>query len=730
MPHIVPAATLGLLLAGFAPWTPAQPATVHHELRVTLDPDMHALRVVDRVKLPPFMTATPEGITFILHAGLNPRVNPPATLIRIGRENGRPVPWETYRLTLPPDTDNATLRYQGELHHPLGTATEGRGRTQRHTPGLIDSRGVYLDGNSLWYPRFGEEMVSFSLTVEPPAGWHAVSQGEGPRPGDGTTVSWSETQPQDHIYLLAGPFNVYRQATPVADAQAYLRQPDPQLAERYLDATARYLSLYSKLLGPYPYGKFALVENFWETGYGMPSFTLLGSRVIRLPFIVFTSYPHEILHNWWGNSVYVDYASGNWAEGLTSYLADHLLQERRGRGAEYRRAALQKYADYVAVGKEFPLKAFRARHGEISQAVGYNKTLMFFHMLRRRLGDELFLAALRQFYQENRFRVAGYADLRRAFEDVSGIDLSAEFHQWVERTGAPSLRVSDVIVVKTDSTFRLRGILEQTQAQPVYSMGVPLAIQLEGHDTAFEQTIEMKKKRVAVELDLPAKALRLAVDPRFDLFRRLDRQEIPPSLGQLFGTEDLLFVLPSDAPDDLRQAYRALASSWARDDENLVWDSELQALPVDRTVWLMGWENRLRPRIEAALAPQGVTVNEHRVTMPASKHLSADGDSVVLAVRHPVDRKLTVGWLGSENPAALPGLARKLPHYGKYSYLAFTGSAPTNVLKGQWQVQDSPLNMRLVDTDLSPLRLAPRRPLTDAIDPVSQNQPSRNAHSM
>ena len=70
--------------------------------------------------------------------------------------------------------------------------------------------------------------------------------------------------------------------------------------------------MYRQLIGPYPYGKFALVENFWETGYGMASFTLLGPQVIRFPFILNSSYPHEILHNWWGNSVFVDYASGNW----------------------------------------------------------------------------------------------------------------------------------------------------------------------------------------------------------------------------------------------------------------------------------------------------------------------------------------------------------------------------------------------------------------------------------
>ena len=39
--------------------------------------------------------------------------------------------------------------------------------------------------------------------------------------------------------------------------------------------------MYNKLLGPYPYTKFALVENFWETGYGMPSFTPVSYTHLR-----------------------------------------------------------------------------------------------------------------------------------------------------------------------------------------------------------------------------------------------------------------------------------------------------------------------------------------------------------------------------------------------------------------------------------------------------------------
>jgi hypothetical protein len=82
----------------------------------------------------------------------------------------------------------------------------------------------------------------------------------------------------------------------------------------------------------------------------MPSFTLLGDQVIRLPFILDTSYGHEILHNWWGNGVFVDIARGNWCEGLTTYGADYLYKEQQSEAEarDYRRTSLQGYLDYVS----------------------------------------------------------------------------------------------------------------------------------------------------------------------------------------------------------------------------------------------------------------------------------------------------------------------------------------------------------------------------------------------
>jgi hypothetical protein len=517
--------------------------------------------------------------------------------------------------------------------------------------------------------------------------------------------------------LIAGRFTEYHNAGDAVEALVLLREPDAALAKEYLDATRSYLELYNELIGSYPYSKFALVENFWETGYGMPSFTLLGPKVIRFPFILHSSYPHEILHNWWGNGVYVDYASGNWAEGLTSYLADHLIKEQLGQAVEYRRTSLQKYTDYVRTEQDFPLTAFRSRHSASSEAVGYGKTLMLFHMLRRQLGDQRFVTALRSFYRRYRFRMADYAIVEAVFSEVAQQPLDGFFSQWAQRRGAPALRVSEADVKPKGVRHVLTALIEQTQPGPAYSLRVPVAVQMEGRSDAWQADVRLEQKHTRIELELPARPLRLKVDPEFDVFRRLHRAEIPPSVSQAMGAERVLIVLPSREGPDLQDAYRRLAESWQGGDRKqigLVLDAEIEALPADRAVWILGWRNRFRDQLNQALeayafADQGGSVRIEGTTVERDHH------AVVVMARPASNSEQALGWLAADQPAALAGLGRKLPHYGRYSYLAFRGEAPDNVLKGQWPVVDSPMSVQLAadgaPADQPPLRLAPRRPL-------------------
>lgn len=680
---------------------------VGHELDVLIDPLRGTISAKDRILLP-------EGLRtwdFFLHEGLDPKVlSGNATLEQIGaREH-----LEHFRLGLD-GSSPVELRYGGIILHGLEDVREGMGRARQSSRGIISEDGVVLDGYSGWYPRNPDKLQHFELQARLPTGWLAVSQGEGPRverTAEGVSVTWRESQPQDDIYLIAAPFERYSMSTPFGEAQVYLRRSDPELAERYLAATDRYLALYSALIGPYPYAKFALAENFWETGYGMPSFTLLGPRVVRLPFILHTSYPHEVLHNWWGNGVYVDYVSGNWSEGLTAYLADHLLEEQMGRGAEYRRDSLRAYADYVRDANDFALREFRGRHGSASQAIGYGKTLMMLHMLRRDLGDETFVAALRRFYRDNLFQAAGFDDLRRAMEEESGRNLAAFFRHWTERAGAPELALRDLEVEEITTGHRLRGHLEQTQGDSPFPLQVPLVVHLEGGESV-EHRVALDGRSADFALELSTAPIRVDVDPRFDLFRKLAPGESPPALSALFGAETGLILLPETAPEALADAYRKLAEAWRRGSPRweIALDGSLTVLPDDRPVWLLGWSNRFIGDLAPARNDFRLDAESRLVSFPEGDYAGREFGLALVVER----RGRSVGWVASLDPSILPGLARKLPHYGKYGYLAFDGTAPTNRLKGQWPVRESGL-MAWLGEERPVLTLPPRSPLTALLD--------------
>ncbi|NQZ00741.1 MAG: hypothetical protein HRT45_08740 [Bdellovibrionales bacterium] len=405
----------------FALWSyPVLATTIFHKIDVKLSPDESLLSVLDVLTFPDQLCEQPF-VEFKLHAGLEPVVLTPGVHLSLQETVPSRVPLEVYKLKLPSGVCSVEISYGGEIEYaPVGESS----------PGTIESRGVFLGGSTWWYPEVEGRLLAFNMTATVPKDWSVVSQGELASQSKGEEESefvWQELLPQDDIYLIAAEFFYYSLQQDGLLAEAWLRTPDEQLAEKYLKVTHSYIKMYSESIGPYPYKKFALVENFWPTGFGMPSFTLLGSSIIRLPFILYTSYPHEVLHNWWGNGVYVDYGQGNWSEGLTSYQADHDFKAMRGQGHEYRRDALNNFSAYVNKDNDFPLAEFVGRFDRASSAIGYGKAMMLFHMLKVRLSESVFSDGIRDFYAHNLFQKSGYSELRDSFEKVSSEELSRFF---------------------------------------------------------------------------------------------------------------------------------------------------------------------------------------------------------------------------------------------------------------------------------------------------------------
>ena len=672
---------------------------LHHDLEVRLDPGRGRIVVVDHIEFP---AAHDKTIRFVLHAPLAISVQG-ARLESL--DNPASNRFREYALTVARLPARVTLSYT--LHVAAAQRHAGHGMPAA----WLSPAGVFLDGGSHWYPWFSPAPITFKMRISAPGDWQIISQDK--RSLDGSEVTWETAVPQQEIYLLGGPYRRTARLHGPAELAVYLLEDDPQVAERYLRVMGQYLDFYSALIGDYPYAQFAVVENQWQTGYGMPSFTLLGSRVLRLPFILHSSLPHEILHNWWGNGVYVDAASGNWSEGLTAYLADHLIKEAQGQGPDYRRKALERYANYAAEGRDIPLREFRARHDDATQAVGYGKTLMLFHMLRRETGDGAFVAGLKAFWERHRFTTAGFDDYRELMQQMVGKPLQALDTAWLDRAGAPALAIERAGVTRTpDGLHQIDLTIVQTQSGDPYKLTLPLTVQPAGASAPRRFELAIENRVTTWTQRFAERPARLDIDPHYDVFRLLDPNERPPSLGRLFGAQRQLLVVPGDAAPELQESWRTLAEAWTQRFGNVEWvtDTDLERLPDDTAVWLLGWNNgwfaAAQPRWKGAgqqLSPRGLRVGE-----------AAFDAGAVVVVLDPDNRRTPLGFIGARTGAEVAALARKLPHYGSFGRLVFASDSVDNIRRDALPVVSSPLSRVFSAPDPGP-PADQSAPLTDLI---------------
>jgi hypothetical protein len=671
--------TLVLGMAGRVP--AATPPGMAHDLTVRLDPSRHRLAAVDRVSVHR-ITATRLAFTLAGHLSVS-RVDVDGKAADFSFEKGRLL------IALPSHGETHAIRidYSGKFDDeipvdPINSDNPGFGVT-----GTIDPKGTLLLAGAHWYPLGTREATAYTLTVDAPEGMVAVTSGNplGHVTENGRTVSrWKVDAVLRGVPLVAGRYCVATRRFGNVVAATYFTEPLQHLSAEYLAAVGRYLKQYAALFGPYPFAQFAVVENAFPTGYGFPSFTLLGGRVLQLPFIVHTSLGHEIAHCWWGNGVLVDPSQGNWSEGLTTYVSDYLSQERHGQGRAYRRQWLRDYAALVPEAKDFALSEFMSRTDPITRAVGYDKAAMVFHMLRRKVGEEAFWGALRDIFARYRFTAITWSDFQRVFEERSGMTLAPFFRQWVFKPGAPRLTLSDVALTTTDHGFDISGRVRQ-QA-PYYDL--PLTLALETDRGTALHTLRVSGPQTPFAFTSEGPPRRLTADPDVDLFRRLAPQEVPPTVNAIKGAASVSIVVARHLdPSAMQLAGRlSQAMGFSRVRIGREEDFSTKELNGDNLLFFG------RPSIKAgvpggdgkfALTPQGFMLN--------GEPFGGGRTSFFGVFPHPADEKRIAAIFIPGNLAVARSLTTKIPHYGKYSFLVFDDTR--NRVKGTWSVENSPLSV-------------------------------------
>jgi aminopeptidase N len=443
-----------------------------------------------------------------------------------------PLPQED-RITLYASSSNLQLTLSYSLKVPANDANN-----------LISPRGIVL--TSGWHPLPHEDML-FSLTATLPPGFQGISESDTlpQQTADGMMTS-SFSQPVQAIHLAAGPYQVAKETIRKGlILSTWFFKEDQQLSREYLEAAKTYILRYEKEIGPFPYNHYAVVSNRLPSGFGMPTFTLLGQMVLRLPFIKETSLGHEVLHSWFGNSTEVATGSGNWCEGLTSYLADFSYAADKGEGISHRKAALINYQSYVHPGSAMPLLDFgSASHNQpmakAKRAVGYNRSAMLFHQLRGILGPEHFFQGLRLFADSFKGRPASWLDIQTVFQTASGKNLAEFFNQQLTRKDIPILQVKNIHTENKQDNSILTFSISQGTKQP-YTLMVPIRVTTMSGTQDFIH--EITEQETAITITLSEPPLSFTIDQEYDLFRTLAASELPPVWSRFMGAEHKLIIL-------------------------------------------------------------------------------------------------------------------------------------------------------------------------------------------
>ncbi|PHS79448.1 MAG: hypothetical protein COB59_01795 [Rhodospirillaceae bacterium] len=393
----------------------------------------------------------------------------------------------------------------------------------RNTPPFLTAEGGYLGRNWLANPLNFLATWDISGSIDEGQKWLTPGRlSAESEKGTNYTARFSNTQPSPPPTLITGPFEISERWADDIRVRTYFHAELGPLADGYLRDTVRYIQDGIQTIGPYPYSEFSIVSGIAPVGWGLPGLTYIGRRVLALPFIRSTSLPHEVLHNWWGNAVDVDYGSGNWAEGLTTFQAD-LVQSALKNNDGGRAKRLEWLRNYAALpnGTDIPLSQFRSRTHDALQVVGYGKTAFVFHMLKIRLGAETFNQALQDFYRTHTYNVASWTDLQTAFETASGEDLATFFDIWVNAAGAPSLNLTKA---KANGSH-VRFTLKQSKAYPLV---IPVRVETQKGSEDFQVRLDKRVQNFTFKAKSPV--LSLHIDPNFDVFRRLQAEETPPIL--------------------------------------------------------------------------------------------------------------------------------------------------------------------------------------------------------
>ena len=282
------------------------------------------------------------------------------------------------------------------------------------------------------------------------------------------------------------------------------------------------LPFYINYIGPYPYRKLANVqsktrfggmENAGNIFYFENSITDSTKEKGRRP--PEDLFAHEIAHQWFGDEV----SESDWphvwlSEGFATYMTHLYMEHQYGTDSLKKRMQQDRRAviDFYKTRKT-PVVDTTSRNDliQLLNDNSYQKGSWILHMLRRKLGDQLFQKGIQNYYARYKGRNASTDDFMHIMEETSRQDLKLFFRQWLYTAGHPVLQIHWRY---NSSQKNITITIQQTQD---YVFQFPLQILVAGENNSVVKTIDVNKRNTAINIPVTFAPQKIVADPNVNL---------------------------------------------------------------------------------------------------------------------------------------------------------------------------------------------------------------------
>lgn len=398
------------------------------------------------------------------------------------RINGEACPWSTAHdhLLIPP---SATRRGLNEIDIEFTAGSQALNRRDDYLYSLF-----VPDRAHTAFPCFDQPdlKASFSLTLELPAAWKAVSNGPVVREeqqDERRKVEFAPTEPlPTYLFAFAAGDFQYRYF-PEHRLGAYYRETDesrvaqlPEIA-RQIAFAIRWQEEFTGM--PYPFAKydFVVLPGFQFGGMEHAGATFYNDNTLFLP-----AHPtpdevlrrteliaHETSHMWFGDAVTMKWFDDVWTkEVFANYFAAEItaplfpdINHRLNWLKTYKAAAVSLDRTEGRTSIRQPLDNMRYA-GLVYNTIIYNKAPVMMRRMVGMMGKEAFQRGIRTYLKSYQYGNATWNDLVEILDAETPADLKAFSREWVDEEYWPHLSAQSYLDGRDDALY---GYLEMSPRQ-------------------------------------------------------------------------------------------------------------------------------------------------------------------------------------------------------------------------------------------------------------------------